>query len=79
MEHDFKPGDKVRLNSGSPVMTIEDIGKYGMGATKDNAKCVWFDGKKRCEEIFELVTLQHVTDDDDPNIPAVGIARLHRG
>ena len=32
MELEFKAGDIVRLKSGGPDMTIEDIGKYGMGA-----------------------------------------------
>jgi len=57
MDQEFKAGDVVRLKSGGPAMTIEGIGKYGPGASKDNAKCVWFDGKKRYEQVFELDTL----------------------
>jgi uncharacterized protein YodC (DUF2158 family) len=57
MENQFKAGDTVQLKSGGPVMTIKGIGEYGMGATSDNALCVWFDGKTRKEELFEPVTL----------------------
>jgi uncharacterized protein YodC (DUF2158 family) len=43
---EFNVGDVVRLKSGGPEMTIEGIGKHGLGAVHDNAKCVWFEGKK---------------------------------
>lgn len=58
MDHEFKAGDVVRLKSGGPDMTVEDIGKYGMGATTDRAKCVWFEGTKRKDDLFELATLR---------------------
>ena len=45
MEHEFKVGDTVRLKSGGPEMTMKGIGQYAIGATEDNALCVWFDGK----------------------------------
>lgn len=54
-------GDVVELKSGGPQMTIENIGKYGMAATHDQAKCVWFDGKKRVSELFELASLKKVS------------------
>jgi uncharacterized protein YodC (DUF2158 family) len=58
MDQQFKPGDAVQLKSGaSPVMVIEDIAKYGMGATRESAKCVWFDGPNRKEGLFELYML----------------------
>jgi uncharacterized protein YodC (DUF2158 family) len=57
---EFNVGDVVRLKSGGPEMTIEGIGKHGLGAVHDNAKCVWFEGKKRMEGVFELVTLSKV-------------------
>jgi uncharacterized protein YodC (DUF2158 family) len=66
MDHEFKAGDIVGLKSGGPNMTIEHIGKY---ATKDGAKCVWFDGKKRCEEIFELATLEPRPATQSSSIP----------
>jgi uncharacterized protein YodC (DUF2158 family) len=60
-DSNFKAGDVVRLKSGGPPMTIEGIGKYSMGATQDRAKCVWFEGMKRMEAVFELVTLKDGT------------------
>jgi uncharacterized protein YodC (DUF2158 family) len=54
----FKAGDVVMLKSGGPKMTIEGIGPYSMGSTRDRAKCVWFEGTKRMEAVFELVTLK---------------------
>jgi uncharacterized protein YodC (DUF2158 family) len=53
----FKAGDVVTLKSGGPEMTIDDISKYGMGST-DRAKCIWFDGKKKMEDVFELHSLK---------------------
>lgn len=57
MDSELKDGDVVRLKSGGPDMTIEGIGNYGMGSTTKRALCVWFDGKKRFQEVFELHTL----------------------
>ena len=55
MDDQLKVGDVVRLKSGGPDMTIENIGKY---VHKDGAMCVWFDGKKRFHEVFDLATLE---------------------
>ena len=55
---EFKAGDVVKLKSGGPMMTIEDIGKYGMGSKTDRAKCLWFDGVKRMEGVFKLATIR---------------------
>jgi len=55
---ELKAGDVVQLKSGGPEMTIQGIGKYGFGATHDTANCVWFEGKKRMEALFELATLK---------------------
>ena len=57
MEHEFRAGDVVQLKSGGPKMTIDGIDKYGMGATHDSANCVWFEGTKRKQAVFELITL----------------------
>jgi len=57
MEHEFKAGDVVQLKSGGPKMTIGGIGKYGMGATRDSANCLWFEGTNQKQAVFELVTL----------------------
>lgn len=62
MPNEVGVGDVVELKSGGPQMTIAEIGDYSpMGvAERDQAKCVWFDGKKRMEEIFEIATLKKV-------------------
>lgn len=54
---DLKVGDVVVLKSGSPRMTIQNIAKYNY-SDKDKAKCVWFEGAKKYEDIFELETLE---------------------
>lgn len=75
-DQEFNVGAKVRLKSGGPAMAIDHIGQH----TPDRrATCVWFEGAKQCQGVSALATLLHATDEDDPNIPAVGIARLHRG
>jgi uncharacterized protein YodC (DUF2158 family) len=61
MEAEFSVGDVVQLKSGGPKMTIDTIGKFGMGSTRDQAKCVWFEGTKRLEGLFELQTLTKPT------------------
>ena len=51
----FKEGDVVTLKSGGPEMTIDHIGVYG---SENKAKCVWFDGKKKMESLFEFHSLK---------------------
>jgi uncharacterized protein YodC (DUF2158 family) len=58
MDHELKVGDVVKLRSGGPLMTIEYIGSFSMsGGEEDKAKCVWFEGTKRKDGVFELPTL----------------------
>jgi uncharacterized protein YodC (DUF2158 family) len=57
---ELKIGDVVQLKSGGQTMTIEHIGQYPM-KTGLSAKCVWFDGKKACSELFGLATLEIAT------------------
>lgn len=38
----FEPGDTVRLKSGGPLMTVEQVGKAGMTG-EDTVWCVWFE------------------------------------
>lgn len=54
---DLKSGDVVQLKSGGPLMTIDEIGKFGYD-DRDKAKCIWFDGKKKYEELFTLESLE---------------------
>lgn len=54
---DFKKGDMVKLKSGGPKMTIDDIGKYNYNDF-DQAKCVWFEKDNvKQESVFSLETL----------------------
>jgi uncharacterized protein YodC (DUF2158 family) len=46
---DLKIGDVVRLKSGGPKMTIAEIGD----SDDKRVKCIWFDGNKKNEDIFE--------------------------
>jgi uncharacterized protein YodC (DUF2158 family) len=59
MAEGIKAGDVVRLKSGGPDMTVQDTGDYLMsGGTGNDAKCVWFDGKKRMIDIFAIEGLE---------------------
>jgi uncharacterized protein YodC (DUF2158 family) len=60
MPEQLKAGDKVQLKSGGPIMTIETIGKFGMGSQHDSAKCVWFEKTKLMSGVFEFETLAKV-------------------
>ena len=75
MDHDFKAGDVVQLKSGGPKMTIKDIDVYGMGSSEDHvqANCVWFEGTKQKEGVFELHTLCKASDGE------IHVGRLTRG
>jgi uncharacterized protein YodC (DUF2158 family) len=57
MPEELKEGDTVYLKSGGPRMTIDKIAVFSMGGTTKEARCVWFDGKKRMVELFELHSL----------------------
>lgn len=62
MDEQLKVGDVVQLKSGGPRMTIDHIGKFGLGSTHDQARCVWFEGTKRMEHVFELPSLMPATN-----------------
>ena len=50
---EFKEGDVVQLKSGAgPTMTIASLENAA-----GEAMCVWFEGKKTQEDIFDLVAL----------------------
>lgn len=48
----FQPGDTVELKSGSPIMTVTDVGG-GM------IHCVWFRGKESNTGCFPAIALLH--------------------
>jgi uncharacterized protein YodC (DUF2158 family) len=54
--HEFKEGDVVQLKSGTgPTMTITSL-EHAAG----EAICVWGEGKKTHEDIFDLMALELV-------------------
>jgi uncharacterized protein YodC (DUF2158 family) len=56
---DIKKGDQVLLNSGGPIMTVQDIGDYAMSDGIENgAKCVWFDGSKPLDKVFDVEAIK---------------------
>ena len=56
---EIKKGDRVVLKSGGPLMTVQDIGDYLMSSgIEDGALCVWFDGNKPQEKVFDRATLE---------------------
>jgi uncharacterized protein YodC (DUF2158 family) len=63
MADEFKVGDTVRLKSGGPIMTIQDIGE-GL------ASCIWFERTKREGGSFVIATLEHA----ERMNPGVGVA-----
>jgi uncharacterized protein YodC (DUF2158 family) len=52
----LKVGDVVRLKSGGPAMTIEQV-------HADKALCSWFEGSKTHKQMFPLQALEL---DDEP-------------
>lgn len=55
---EFKVGDVVLLKSGGPDMTVVDLDDYSPMHSENSAKCQWFDGKKKNEDIFAVETLK---------------------
>jgi uncharacterized protein YodC (DUF2158 family) len=51
MSETFKVGDEVKLKSGGPAMTVEEV-------NEGDILCVWFDGKKADRQIFQSATLK---------------------
>lgn len=55
----LQKGNVVLLKSGGPLMTIQTLGDYSLGSgIKDGALCVWFDGLKRQEAVFDVDSLE---------------------
>lgn len=52
MAQSFKPGDVVRLKSGGPAMTVEQIASSG------RVVCKWFEGKDLKIHLFVADTLE---------------------
>ncbi len=62
----FEPGDMVRLKSGGPTMTVEQVGKKSMTG-EDAIWCVWFEkvGNKQVvqRDTFPPVVLKTANPD----------------
>jgi uncharacterized protein YodC (DUF2158 family) len=59
MTEEFKAGDTVRLKSGGPLMTIQEIDGAGF------ATCDWFTKGKREQGVFPITSLQKGKQGDD--------------
>lgn len=59
----LKIGDKVRLKSGGPEMTVNQLDNSGAGV-----ECVWFDGTKRTSAFFSELTLEPVVSSPPPRL-----------
>jgi uncharacterized protein YodC (DUF2158 family) len=51
----LQQGDIAELKSGGPKMTI-----LSLDGSSGEAMCVWFEGKNRNEEIFDVAALRKV-------------------
>ena len=57
-------GDRVMLKSGGPVMTVQNLGDYTMSSgIEKGALCVWFDGNKPMEMVFDIEALEIYQED----------------
>jgi uncharacterized protein YodC (DUF2158 family) len=73
---EFKPGDLVRVKSGGPTMTVEQVGKTAV-QQEEAVWCVWFEkvGNRQVpqKETFAPVVLEKV--DRTRSVMSVGILR----
>lgn len=60
----YNVGDKVRLKSGGPVMTVHETDVPRPVQYRGNLRCQWFAGKKLEEGYFPDESLEDVGDDD---------------
>ena len=61
MADDFQVGDTVKLNSGSPTMTIDSLGKENQYSTIPGAHVSWFDEKNKPQHgWYPLTSLKKV-------------------
>ncbi|MDE9427451.1 YodC family protein [Xenorhabdus bovienii] len=63
----YKIGDKVKLNSGGPVMSIQLVHKHDRYSEKSGGfagkyTCQWFAGKKLDNGTFPEASLDPVAD-----------------
>ena len=59
----YKIGDKVKLKSGGPVMTVHQTSVEHPPRYQGNYRCQWFAGKKLEEGYFPENSLEEAKDD----------------
>lgn len=67
MPSKYKVGDLVKLKSGSPKMTVEQVSEVVPGLTGDqsNIECQWFSGTKLQSGWFNPQSLEPADAKDD--------------
>jgi uncharacterized protein YodC (DUF2158 family) len=55
----WKQGDAVRLKSGGPNMTVEEVGGFSIGF---GVRCVWLVNRKRESAVFKPYMLERVQE-----------------
>ena len=65
----FLQGDLVRLKSGGPCMIITALGAYSGWTTRcaDTVSCLWFEGEKPQETVFDVALLAKVSSRGSPH------------
>ncbi len=58
----FEIGEVVQLKSGGPLMTIHSIGDYSPTGPNPGLLCVWFDDKKKVEDVFDPRAVERYRD-----------------
>jgi uncharacterized protein YodC (DUF2158 family) len=59
----YKVGDVVVLKSGGPLMTVHSIGLFTATAPDEGLLCVWFDDKRRVEDVFHPDAVEPYTNE----------------
>lgn len=57
----FKPGDVVKLKSGGPKMTVQNMSPV-IGGRGWTVRCDWFAGSKKEQGVFAPEQLVHFTE-----------------
>ena len=60
----YTKGDKVKLKSGGPVMTVHEVEVNSPMLYRGNLRCQWFAGKKLEEGYFPEESLEEQKDGD---------------
>lgn len=55
---EIRVGSSVRLKSGGPTMTVEQLGTTQLGGEVVHAWCQWFDKTKLTTGVFPVTSLE---------------------